>query len=324
MFKHLLIPLDGSRLAEMILPIAETLASALDAEVTLLHVVETSAPRHVHGDTHLLNQDDARTYLESLAVRLRSQNIRANTHVDVAGVGAVETTPPVLPIVPGTRDTTSVVQAIFAHGRELNADLILLTNHGRGGLKQAVNGSIAQQVLQSGAIPVLLVKAESITPPAPYICKNILVPLDSSPLYESALDVAADLATALGATLQLVVIVPTMQTLSPERAATGILLPSSTRAVLDLAENGATEYLNQKVKQLQARSIPVRARVLRGNIPTEIIAAETEAQADLLVMATHGRAGLDAFWSGSIAPKVLSHTDAPTLLLRVEGPEPVR
>jgi nucleotide-binding universal stress UspA family protein len=324
MFKHLLVPLDGSRLAEMILPITETLARALDAEVTLLHVVETSAPRHVHGDTHLLNQDDARGYLETLAVRLRAENIVTDIHVDMAGVGEVETTPPVLPLVPGTRDTTSVVQAIFAHGRELNADLILLTNHGRGGLKQAVNGSIAQQVLQSGAIPVLLVKAESVTPPAPYVCKNILVPLDSSPLYESALDVAADLASALGAMLQLVVIVPTIQTLSPERAATGILLPSSTRAVLDLAEKGATDYLTQKIAQMQARDIHVHARVQRGDIPTQIVAAEQETHIDLLVMATHGRAGLDAFWSGSIAPKVLSHTTAPTILLRVEGPEPVR
>src|SRR5438128_9011435 len=117
MFKHLLIPLDGSRLAEMILPVTETLAKALDATVTLLHVVETSAPRHVHGDTHLLNQEDARAYLEAIAVELRAQNIRAKIHVDIAGVGKVDTTPPVLPIVPGTRDTTSVVQAIFAHGR---------------------------------------------------------------------------------------------------------------------------------------------------------------------------------------------------------------
>lgn len=324
MFKNLLIPLDGSRLAEMILPVTETLARALDATVTLLHVVESSAPRHVHGDTHLLNQEDARTYLDGLAARLRAANIRTNIHVDIAGVGEVEITPPVMPIVPGTRDTTSVVQAIFAHGRELNADLILLTNHGRGGLKQAVNGSIAQQVLQSGAIPVLLLKAESVTTPTPYVCKNILVPLDSSPLYESALDVAAGLATALGATLQLVVVVPTIQTLSPERAATGVLLPSSTRAVLDLAEKGAIDYLNQKIAQMEKRNIPVRAQVVRGDIPSQIVSAEEQTNVDLLVMATHGRAGLDAFWSGSIAPKVLSHTSAPTLLLRVEGPEPVR
>jgi nucleotide-binding universal stress UspA family protein len=158
----------------------------------------------------------------------------------------------------------------------------------------------------------------------PFICKTILVPLDSSALYEQALAVAADLARALAATLQLVVVVPTVRTLSPERAATGTLLPTSTRAMLDLAETGATQYLDAKIEEYQTNGLIARGRVLRGDIPTQILADEQQTEADLIVMATHGRAGLDAFWSGSIAPKVLNRAHAPVLLLRVSGAEPVR
>jgi nucleotide-binding universal stress UspA family protein len=305
MFRHFLVPLDGSHLAETILPVVQTFAQALDATVTLLHVVEPAAPASVHGDRHLLNEQDARAYLERVAAEMRAANVNADVHIDVAVGG-------------------DVAKAIFAHGGELKCDLIVLTSHGHSGLKQALFGSIAQQVLQSGAIPVLLVKAEHPAPPAPYRCQNILVPLDSSPLYELALDTAIELGRALGASLQLIVVVPTMGTLSPERAATGILLPSSTRAMLDLAENGATEYLAQKIAQIETSGVPVQTQVLRGDVPTQIIAAEQQGKADLIVMATHGRAGLDAFWSGSIAPKVLSHVRAPMLLLRVAGAEAIR
>ncbi len=305
MFQHLLVPLDGSRLAESILPVVQTFARALDATVTLLHVVEPAPPASIHGEPHLANAEEARAYLENLAAVLRTENINADIHIDVAEGG-------------------DVVRAIFAHGGELHADLIVLTNHGRSGLKQALFGSIAQQVLQSGEIPVLLVKAEQAVPPAPYACQNILVPLDSSALYEKALDVAVALARAVGATLHIALVVPTMRTLSPERAATGTLLPSSTRAVLDLAENGAAEYLEQKRAQWQGSGVEIQTQVLRGDIPTQIVAAEQQNAADLIVMATHGRAGLDAFWSGSIAPKVLNRAHAPLLLLRVRGEEPVR
>lgn len=304
MFRHFLVPLDGSRLAEMILPVATTLAKGMGAGVTLLHVVEPAAPRQVHGEPHLLNAQEAQTYLDSIAERLRAENVQVDTHIDVAEGG--------------------VVKAIFAHGGELHADLILLTNHGHSGLREAVYGSIPQQVLQSGAIPVLLVKAENATPPATYTCHKILVPLDGSPLYETALDVSKELARALGATLQMVVVVPTVQTLSPERSATGILLPTSTRAMLDFAVNGAAEYLNSKLSELAGEGISAEGQVLRGEIPTQLVTAAQQGVADLLVMATHGRAGLDAFWSGSIAPKVLARTVAPTLLLRVAGEEPVR
>lgn len=303
MFKNLLIPLDGSSLAEAILPAAKSLGQHLGAQVTLLHVVEPSAPATIHGDTHLGNAPDAQSYLERIAQQFRGAGVEVNWHVDVVERG-------------------NVPKTIFAHTAELNADLVMLTSHGESGLRGLVFGSIAQQVLQSGKVPVFMVRPENAH--SEFAPKTILVPLDSSELYEPALYLAAELAHYYGAALHLVVVVPTLSTLSPARAATGILLPSSTKAMLDLAQNGAVEYLQKKVNELKARGLTVSAEVERGATAAKILEAAQRTGVDLFVMATHGRAGLDAFWEGSVAPQILSHAKAPVLLLRVEGLEPIR
>jgi nucleotide-binding universal stress UspA family protein len=303
MFQRLLVPLDGSSLAEAILPAAKSLGRRLGARVTLLHAVEPSAPATIHGDTHLLNASDARAYLARITQQFQHAGVAVDWHVDVVESG-------------------NVPKTIFAHTAELKADLVMLTSHGESGLRGIVFGSIAQQVLQSGKVPVFMVRPENAhTDFAP---KTILVPLDSSELYEPALYLAAELARYYDASLHLVVVVPTMSTLSPARAATGLLLPSSTKAMLDLARNGAVEYLQKKIDELRARGVIVSAEVERGATAAKILEAAQRAGVDLFVMATHGRAGLDAFWEGSVAPQILSHAKAPVLLLRVEGPEPVR
>lgn len=305
MFQHFLIPLDGSRLAEAILPVTRYLALHLKARVTLLHVVEPAPPATIHGEAHLLNADHAKEYLERLARELNAAGIAATWHVDVAAGG-------------------DVPKAIFNHGAELAADLILLTDHGRSGLRSLLVGSIAQQVLQSGKIPVLLAKASRDDQLRNFECKRIMVPLDGSALYENALEPAVEIARACAAAMELVVVVPTLDTLSPERSAAGTILPSSTRAILDLTQTEASNYLENKIDALQETGIQAHAHILRGKVSTSILEATERLEADLIVMATHGRAGLDAFWSGSVAPNVVNRTPVPVLLLRVEGAEPVR
>lgn len=323
MFRHFLVPLDGSQLAETILPVAQTFALTLDATITLLHVVEPDAPTSVHGEPHLVSFASAESYLEGIATQLRAKGLRVEVHVDHATSG-LDASARGVPSLPGVRDDVSVVDAIFQHGGELSADLIALTSHGRGGWVQAVYGSIAQRVLQRGTIPVLMLNAEEPTAPQTYLCEKILVPLDSTPIYEEAFEVAVKLARAFRAGLELVVVVPTTETLSPERAATGTFLPTTMRAMLDLAQENATNYLKGKLERLAADGLPVRAQVLRGAIPTQILAVAKQSGAQLIVMATHGRAGLDAFWSGSVAPQVLARARMPVLLLRVKGAEPLR
>ncbi len=303
MFKNLLVPLDGSKLAEAILPAATSLGQHTDARVTLLHVVEPSAPATIHGDTHLMNDADAKVYLERIAQQFRDAGVQVDWHVDLVARG-------------------DVAKTIFAHTAELDADLVMLTTHGQNGLRGMLFGSIAQQVLQSGKVPVFILRPN--TAPAEFTPKTILVPLDSSAVHEPGLYMAADLARYYDAALHLVVVVPTTSTLSPERAATGTLLPTSTKLMLDLAQNGAVEYLQGKVNELKARSLRVSAEVERGATVAKILEAAARVDADLFVMASHGRAGLGAFWEGSVTPHVLGQAQVPVLLLRVEGSEPIK
>ena len=69
MFRHFLIPLDGSRMAEAALPVAAFLAEKFSSRVTLMHVVERNAPREVHGQSHLKNAQEAAVYLRELSQR---------------------------------------------------------------------------------------------------------------------------------------------------------------------------------------------------------------------------------------------------------------
>ena len=67
MFKHILLPLDGSQLAEAALPVVVYLADKLKAQVTLLHIIEKNAPASVHGQRHLTNEAEACQYLQEVA-----------------------------------------------------------------------------------------------------------------------------------------------------------------------------------------------------------------------------------------------------------------
>ncbi len=143
MYKRALVPLDGSPVAETILPFILEIAGPLDMEVVLLRVVQP-VPSKVLEDSHQVvaeaveaRQIDAEEYLAALAVELRSKGARVETRVH-RGTPAAE-------IVAGARLT--------------QADLIAMTTHGRSGLGRLMFGSVAQAVLRHSDIPVFLMRA---------------------------------------------------------------------------------------------------------------------------------------------------------------------
>lgn len=301
MFNHLLIPLDGSVLAESVLPAARYIAERFHSKLILLHVVESAPPATVHGQPHLMNALEAQEYLDLLASNLATESISAEAYVD-------------------SKPQSNVARSILESAERFSADLIVLCAHGSGGLRDILFGSIAQQVLQGGEIPVLLLRPPTDT----FQLERILVPLDGRSVYEPAILAAKEIAQATGSALTLFVVVPTLGTLSPERAATGALLPSATQAMLELAERGAEEYEQKWSQKLESEGLDVTAVIARGEVVPQIVQAAQRTSADMLIMATHGRTGLGAFWSGSVTPNVLRQTKTPILLLRVFGEEPVR
>lgn len=298
MFKHLLVPLDGSRLAEAALPAAAYLARTLGAAVTLIHIIERDASGEIHGERHLTTPDEACAYLTEVAGRAFPPGTPVERHVHTVG-------------------TADLPQSILDHVEELAPDLIVMCTHGSGGLRDFLFGTIAQQVIARGDTPVLLIRPEERAGRRPFTCRRLLVPLDGNPEHEQGLPVAAGLARASGAGLALVFVVPTRGALSGQEAATGVLLPSAMRAVLDLAQQDAAQYLLKRADALQATGLTVKAAICRGE-PAAAIAAAAEAEgADVIVLGTHGKVGMDAFWAGSISPKISGRSKLPLLLVPV-------
>ncbi len=296
----IMVPLDGSRLAESVLPVAGLLAGCLRAGLVLLHIVEENPPHTVHGEPHLTSATSAEEYLAGVARRLvETSGLSVTTHVH------------------GTQEH-DVALSIGLHVAELGADMVAMCTHGRTGLRRVISGSIAQQVLRRVQVPVLLVRPDT---PTPARLRTIMVPLDGSSGAEQAVPVARHIAGRCGASLHLVRVVPTVATLTGDAAAAARLAPISTAAALDAEEGQAGGYMGTLAGRLAAEPghTPTRTEVRRGDVVQNLAEAAAQCQADLIVIATHGRAGLDALWTGSVAAGLMGRVGQPLLLVRIAG-----
>lgn len=302
MFHRLLVPLDGSRLAESVLPSVGRFAGAFNADLRLLHVLERNPPAAVHGDRHLRSVAEATAYLEDVAGQFRDRRVAVEFHAHDAPEG-------------------DVAHSIVAHAEEEGADLIVLCTHGRGGVPEILFGSIAQRVLHRGAKPVLLIRPgvaeESASPFSP---GRVLVPLDATTAAEMAVEPAAEIAAVLGASLHLVMVVGTRETMRRGGLPASGMLPSATRAALEIERLDAESYLQDVAQRLRRPSLHVTAEVRNGDATSALAEEATEPGVALVVIATRGRASLQAVWAGSVAAQLLARTRAPVLLLRrIEG-----
>lgn len=300
MFEHILVPLDGSGLAEAAVPPAAALSLKLGAEVTLLHVIEKNAPQEIHGQRHLTGEADACRYLEEIAARSFDPAVKVNAHVHA-------------------EEVSQVARSIVEHSQEFKPELIVLCAHGEGGLRDFVIGNIPQQVIAAGTVPVLLLQPESGDEYRSMQFKRLLVALDGEADHDYSLTVASDLARRLGAELHLIRVVPTLSTLRAEDAASGTLLPAATSAMLEMAEEEAGAYLQAKLKSLAAKGINAGAEVQRGDPAVEVVNAAERCAADLIVLGTHGKKGMGAIWAGSVAPRIVARTRRPVLLVPVSA-----
>jgi nucleotide-binding universal stress UspA family protein len=142
MYKRALVPLDGSMVAEAIVPFILEIAGPLDMEVALLRVVVPAPPMVLEGSSYVVAEDveklraNAEAYLASVAAALRDQGVRVAIQVRFG----------------------EAVPEILAGAREVEADLIAMTTHGRGGLGRLLFGSVAEAVLRQAEIPVFMMR----------------------------------------------------------------------------------------------------------------------------------------------------------------------
>ncbi len=298
MFKHLLVPLDGSRLAETALPAASYLARAMGANVTLLHIVERDAPEEIHGERHLTAAGEAKHYLEETAARAFTGIASVDCRIEAGG-------------------SSQVARRIEEYASSSGSDLIVMCTHGRSGLRHLFSGSNAQQVIACGRIPVLQVRPTGEIPPE-FAVRKILVPLDGKPEHEQGLEVSALLTRIFDAELHILIVVPTRRTMRGESAIAAKLSPRAAAALLDISLKEAEQYLCRRVESLRGEGLRVSGQIDRGDAADAILRLTGLHKMDLIVVGTHRKSGADAFWSGSVAPKVTNHSTVPVLLIPLQ------
>jgi nucleotide-binding universal stress UspA family protein len=295
--KNILVPLDGSKLAESVLPLAGYFANQNHARVILFHVIEQNPPETIHGEKHLSNDGEAFEYLQQVKQSLPS-GILIDQHVH-------------------TSAEKDVARSIVDHSKELDVDLIIMCAHGQSGLQKRIFGGIAQEVLNTGGVPVLLLSPEKESVSESCRCQCILVPLDGNPDHEAGLEMAAELSETCNASLHLVMVIHELSTLPGEQAAAAVLLPSAASALLDMDCEEGELYLVGLMGKLLDRGIQVTGEVKRGDQAKQIVKAARNFQADMIVLGTHSKTATDAFWSGSVTPKIATQTHLPLLLVPV-------
>ncbi|MDA8409401.1 MAG: universal stress protein [Treponema sp.] len=291
---RILVPLDGSALAEQALPAAGRIALALDAELLLLHVVEASPPEEVHGQRHLATAEAARAYLVDRAAAL--SGIKAAIHVHEEG----------------RQDTA---KAIGEHVEELRSDLVVIATHGDHRFGRFLQGSVAQRALFFGGAPVLTIPAETAADPSGW--RSLAIAVDSSGEHKLPLDWLGDFARSLGLSVELLAAMDTKRSLSGEERAIQRSMPGAMAQALEAAFLEAEAWLSGLASDRGLAGLAVRSELLRGSPERALPERLARSPGSILVIGTHGRAGLGALWEGSVASKLLPRLSGPVLLVRL-------
>ena len=305
MSQHILIPLDGSVLAEAVVPQAAALARANNAELTLFQGIAPSELRDTPGWGSVPAPIRA-GWVETALARVR------------AGLDAVAERLQMLGVVVHTEvlAAADVASAIVARAeRDPDTRMIAMATHGRSGLGRWLLGSVAEKVLQAAPRPVLLVRAHEPMPAMPIDVsyRSIVIPLDGSAFAEQALGQAQAIAAATGATLVLVAVVPVLNDAALVEVG---VVPTWAERQAEVEHD--SHYLADMAARLEVEGFTVRPHIVGGLPPEEILRAGVAEHADLIVMATHGRTGMQRLWIGSVATKVVHSADLPVLLVRAQ------
>ena len=297
MYSKLLIPLDGSKTSEKVLPFARILAGTLKLPIELLEVVDIGAA------TAHIAADKAR-YLDTIIAEGESAS---REHLDeiAATFGGL----PVSCKVERGRPADVIIERAEAE----KGTLIAMATHGRSGINRWMMGSVAEKVLRGTTTPLFLVRASEAAPAAPPAAiKSIVVPLDGSALAESVLPTVCEVAKQLD--LEIVLC------RAYELAATAYYgsedyLPNYDEMLRDLRED-VEGYLKKKAETLKASGLTkVTWAALAGSDAEEIVRYANKLPDALVAMSTHGRSGAARWALGSVTEKVVRHAEEPVLVV---------
>ncbi len=301
--KRLLVPLDGSALAENAVPVALGLARRFESEVHLVSVVSDLPPVPLAaGDGELITrwfeaeEKRAQDYLAKVVEGLPAASTAGvQTHVRSGPVG---------------RTLQSLVD-------EIDASLVVMTTHGRGAWQRAWLGSVADGMVRQGRSPVLLLRERDAGPvSATGTPRRVVVPLDGSEAAETALTAVEPMLEAGKTVVDLVLVLqepmPMATSYLPHAVAEG--------GLMEARKERAREYLEGVRGRLAEKGHSVETRVLTaGDAGHGILQYLERSGADLVALATRGRGGAARLVLGSVADKVIRTAPVPVLVSRREG-----
>jgi nucleotide-binding universal stress UspA family protein len=286
-YKKILVPLDGSGLAEKALPYAKSIAKLKNSNVLLFAV---SLTIFVDRRDRLFA-----SYLEVSAKELNKKGIKATTATSYG----------------------DVAREIVKYANNNKIDLIVMATHGYSRAKQWMFGSITQKVLYGTEIPVLLIKSKS--PEVSGEFNRILVPVDGSPFSEATLPYVEELTKKTNKEILLLhicepPIVPSYgsQPINPT-------WKKYRDNMWEETEKLSTNYLNKTMAVLKKKGLKVKSRVIKaqsGEVAKTIMQISKEENIDLIVIATQGRTGVRGWVYGSVASKIVEDSSQPVLLVR--------
>lgn len=297
---QILVPLDGSPLAEQALSCAMALSRGLASELVLFGAVSIPTDTQEILDKAGVKADalleqlkaEANEHLQRMVRQLQEAGLTAR-HVVHCGPAA---------------------EAIVSYAEQMDVRQIVMATHGYTGPNRWTHGSVAERVLQSASVPVLLVRvqeAESNDLQQPMCCQRILVPLDGSVRAERVLPDVTSIAQALESKVILfqVPIVYVSGWMTGEW-----FLP--VQGILATAEQDAQAYLSYVAIRLKQQGLNVSTATQIGAVADSIIEYAKANHVDLIAMCTHGRTGLRRWTLGSVADRVLRAGSVPILLVR--------
>jgi nucleotide-binding universal stress UspA family protein len=293
MYKQLLVPLDGSKSAENVLPYARFLAAKLQLPTELLSVVELPLSAAAEKALYLdLIVERAVTvseeYLNRIAKTFRDTNVTV-----VVDKGNPE-------------------EVILARAEADEKILTAMATHGHSGIARWLLGSVAEKIVRECKNPLFLVRAkEQAKTDGQATLNSMVVPLDGSKLAESILPHVTELAKAM--TLKVVLlqtftlkqIIQTYQDYIPD-----------FDALQKSSESGASRYLEGVEQRLKKEGVNVSSLAAEGEAAETILELARGAPDSLIAMCTHGRSGIRRWMLGSTTEKIVRHADNPVLAVR--------
>jgi nucleotide-binding universal stress UspA family protein len=306
MYNKMLVPLDGSKLAEVVLPYAKELAGRLDLDLVFLYVCSPH-------ESEALPVYQA--YVEHAAeiAKLQSREVQDKTGAP-SGSKVVEVWAEVTAGHPA--------EEILRYVDKKGIDLILMATHGRSGVKRWAIGSNADKVLRASEAPVWLIRAalsEDIAHDK-WPHRTILIPLDGSPAAESVLPHVETLARQRGSELMKVVLLRVCEQhfITADYPEAGMLLSLSehVKRLTNHVKRVAEQYLGRIQERLACTGLKVTSEVLIGKPANEIINYAHKNSPNLIVMATHGHSGISQGEYGRVAYKVLRGVSSPIFMVR--------